>query len=100
MQTLNGSQRRYLRSLANTMKPQVMIGKNGLAAPVLQAIHEALDDHELIKIRFLEFKDEKKAMSAEIEKNCRCEMVGMIGHVALFYRQQPDPQKRSIKLPI
>lgn len=99
MEPLTGALRRYLRGLANPMKPQVVIGKSGLSAQVIDAINEALDSHELIKIRFLEFKDEKKAMSAEIAKTCRCEMAGMVGHVALFYRQQPDPQKRTIKLP-
>lgn len=99
MEKLKGSQRRFLRSQANTMKPMVHIGKNGLSEQVVAAINEALDDHELIKIRFLDYKDQKKELSAEIEKTCHCEMVGMIGHVALFYRQQTDPEKRVIKLP-
>ena len=98
MEKLTGAQRRYLRSLANTMKPHLMIGKNGLSESVVAAIHDALDDFELIKIRFLEFKDQKKELSARIEDICRCEMVGMVGHVALFYRQHADPQKRSIKI--
>jgi RNA-binding protein len=99
MEKLKGSQRRYLRSLANQMKPMVHVGKNGLSEDVKAAIDEALEDHELIKIRFLDFKDQKKELSAEIEKSCHCDMVGMIGHVALFYRQQGDAEKRVIKLP-
>ncbi len=99
MAKLKGSQRRYLRSLANHLKPMVHIGKNGLSEEVVAAVDDALDDHELIKIRFLEFKDQKKELSAEIEKNCHCDMIGMIGHVALFYRQQDDADKRVITLP-
>jgi len=99
MKTLSGAQRRYLRGLANPLKPVVVIGKNGLNAPVLGAIEEALHDHELIKIRFLEFKEEKKSMAQEIAVATHSEEVGMVGHTALFYRQQTDPRKIKIKLP-
>ena len=99
MEKLKGSQRRFLRGLANRLKPHIHIGKNGLSDQVFSAIEEALEDHELIKVRFLEFKQEKKELSLDIEKQCRCELVGMVGHVALFYRQQTDPEKQKIKLP-
>ena len=99
MEKLKGTQRRFLRSLANRMKPVVHIGKSGLTKAVFSAIEESLENHELIKVRFLEFKDQKKELSAEIEKSCDCEMVGMVGHVALFYRRQTDPQKQTIQLP-
>ncbi len=99
MDKLKGSQRRYLRSLANTMKPNIHIGKNGLTEQVFSAINAELDNHELIKVRYLDFKDQKKELNVQIEETCRCDMVGMIGHVALFYRRQDDPAKRVIKLP-
>ena len=99
MQQLTSSQRRYLRGQGSLIRPHIHIGKNGLAEQVISAIDEALDDHELIKVRFLEFKQEKKELSADIEKICNCEMVGMIGHVAVFFRRHDDPDKRKISLP-
>ena len=99
MERLTGAQRRYLRGRGNSMKPHVFIGKNGLTESVFAAIESALDSFELIKIRFLEFKDQKKELSAEIENTCDCEMIGLVGHVGLFYRQHPDPEERSIALP-
>ncbi len=99
MSNLTGSQRRFLRSLANTLKPVIQIGKNGLNAQVLAAIEAALDDHELIKVRFHELKEEIKGHSAEIASQTRCELAGLIGHVAIFYRENPDPAKRKIRLP-
>lgn len=98
MQQLTGAQRRYLRGQGSLIRPHVFVGKNGLAEPVVKAIDEALDDHELIKVRFLDFKDEKKNLSADIEKLCGCEMVGMVGHVAVFFRRHSDPEKRRISL--
>lgn len=99
MEDLTSFQKSYLRGLANPIKPLVFIGKSGLTEQVTAAIEETLDAHELIKIRFLEFKEGKKLLTAEIEKNCRCECVGTIGHVALFYRRQPEAKKRNIQLP-
>jgi RNA-binding protein len=99
MMTLRGAQRKYLRGLANLMQPLVYIGKNGLSEPVIAAINEGMEDHELVKVKFLEFKDEKKMLASEIESKTGGSCVGMIGHVAIFYRQQRDPGKRMIKLP-
>lgn len=100
MEKLTSFQRSYLRGLANTLKPDVVIGKGGLAAPVVAAIDEALAANELIKVRFLEFKEEKKALAAEIQERCRCFCVGITGFVAIFYRPQSDPEKRRIRLPL
>lgn len=99
MSNLTGAQRRYLRGLANTLKPVIQIGKNGLDARVLAAIDAALSDHELIKVRFLELKEEKKELSALIASQTRSELAGLIGHVAMFYRQHPDPAQQKITLP-
>ena len=99
MNRLRGFQRRYLRGLANRLNPVVQIGKAGLTPNVIMAIDQALDNHELIKIRFLDFKDVKKEMSSEIEEAVHAEMVGIIGHTALFYRQHADETRRVITLP-
>ena len=53
MMELRGAQRKYLRGLANLMQPIVYIGKNGLSGAVIAAIDEGMDDHELVKIKFL-----------------------------------------------
>jgi len=100
MSTLTGYQRRYLRGLANPLKPCIQIGKNGLTGQVIEAIDAALADHELIKVRFLELKEERKQISAEIAGRTSCELAGLIGHVAIFYRCSSDPAKRKIQLPV
>ncbi|MFP4193537.1 MAG: YhbY family RNA-binding protein [Desulfobacterales bacterium] len=101
MQKLKGYQRTHLRGLAHEIKPTVFIGQKGLSPSVMDAVDEALDTHELIKVKFRDFKEkaEKKAVSEKIENISGAEMVGMIGHMAIFYRQHPDPEKRKISLP-
>lgn len=98
MKKLKGSQRTYLRGMANALKPVLQIGKNGLTPELLAAVHEALEAHELIKVKFVEFKEERKAISKTIEEQTGAELVGIIGHVAIYYKQHPDPQKRKIPI--
>lgn len=96
---LDGHQRRHLRSLAHHLKPLVQVGKAGLSPTVLAAVDEALEAHELIKLRLVGDKAEKKEMISTLESRLRCAKVGMVGHVATLYREHPDPEERKIKLP-
>jgi RNA-binding protein len=99
MEKLTGGQRRRLRALAHHLKPVVMIGKGGLTEAVLAGLDQALSDHELVKLKFLDFKDQKEELAGRIETALSCEQVGQVGHVVIFYRLQPDPVRRKIALP-
>ena len=101
MENLKGYQKKYLRGLAHSLKPVVLIGQGGLQKPVVKAIDDALKIHELIKIKFNEYKEKeiKKNMAGTIESRTRSHMVGIVGHTAIFFRQNPDPEKRKIDLP-
>jgi len=99
MYDLNSTQRKYLRGLAHHLKPHVQIGKNGLSDEVLASIEEALNANELIKIKFLEFKDSKKEIVSEIERRTRAAQAGLIGNIVILFRQNRDPEKRVISLP-
>ena len=100
MNKLAGFQRKYLRGLAHELKPVVMIGKSGLTDAVHAMIDQALTDHELIKIKFVDFKDEKEVLSLDIATKSKSENVGGIGNIVIFYRQQEDIKKRKIKIPV
>lgn len=102
MDSLYGFQKRFLRGLAHGLKPVVFIGQRGMTPSLSAAMSAALDQHELVKVKFNEFKakEEKQTLIAAIEKTAGCEMVGLVGHVAIFFRQQPDPEKRRIVLPL
>ncbi len=56
---LKGYQRDYLSRKAHGLQPVVQIGKAGLTEPVAAAVDKALEDHELIKVKFVNSKDEK-----------------------------------------
>lgn len=101
MRNLKGFQKKYLRGRAHKLKPTVFIGQRGITENVVRSTDEALNAHELIKVKFIDFKEkrQKAEMSVILSERANCQAVGMIGHVAIFFRAHKDPQKRKIKLP-
>lgn len=96
---LKGSQRKWLRGQAHSLKPVVQIGRNGLSEGTLREIDLALDVHELIKVQAAAPKDEKQAMARQIEEDLGAEAVGLIGHILILYREHEDPEQRRFELP-
>lgn len=98
---LRGSQRKYLRGLAHALRPVVQVGREGLSEGVLVAFDAALDAHELVKVQFLAEKDRdsKRTLAAELAARGGAELVGTVGHMAIFFRRHPDPERRRVVLP-
>jgi RNA-binding protein len=88
---LSERQRRHLKSLAHPLKPVILMGNAGLTDAVVAATAEALEHHELIKVRLpgLE-REERDATLAELAGRTGSTMVTRIGHVAVLYRPNPD----------
>lgn len=93
---LAGFQRRYLRSLAHPLRPVVQVGEAGLAAPVLASVDDALETHELVKVR-LRQPDDKRALAEALAEGCRAELCGLVGHTVILYRRHPE--RPRIELP-
>lgn len=95
---LTGKQHRYLRSLGHHLKPLVMIGKSGLTAGVFQQVDAALEDHELIKVRFgRSFEDDLNEALDSIFRKTGAALAGRLGRTALLYRaREKEP---LIRLP-
>ena len=99
MPQLNNTQKQQLRRLAHDLKPVVQIGKNGVTDQVYATIDHELNAHELIKVKFMDFRDEKKALTDDLVAASRSALISLIGNVAILYREQADPEKRRIRLP-
>ena len=100
MNNLSSSDRSFLRSKAHHLEPVVLIGKNGISDGTVEVVNKALEARELIKIKFREFKDNKQSISDEIAASANCQVVGIIGHTVILFRQNPDPEKQNIRFPI
>lgn len=95
MKQLEGSDKRQLKGLAHSLKPLVQVGRNGVTGNLIRTIGKALDDHELIKVKFLEYKTERSELSRVIAEKTSSDL---IGNVIILYRQNPDPAMRKIRL--
>jgi RNA-binding protein len=94
---VNDKQKRYLRGLAHTLKPVVMIGNKGLSETVLNEIENALNHHELIKVRVSgQEKADRTQMLNEISEKTNADLIQVIGHIGGFYRPAKEP---TIQLP-
>lgn len=97
---LTGAQKTYLRGLGQRLDPTLKVGKSGLTSDFFKELQRALNASELVKLRFLGAdRDERATLCEQIADEGRCVCVGAVGHIALFFRQQPDPARRSITLP-
>jgi RNA-binding protein len=99
MKELTGWEKKHLRALAHHLKPVIQVGKLGVTDKVLSALDKALDDHELIKIKFMDFKDEKESLSEKIAESCKAIIAGLIGNILILYRQHPDKENRKVFIP-
>ncbi len=96
---LTSKQRRWLRGQAHGLDALVQVGKGGLSEGVIKQTHEVLARHELVKVRFLADRDDRREQTAALAAASGAEVAGAIGRVAILFRQQPDPEKRRYKLP-
>lgn len=99
---LTGKQRRFLRAQGHHLQAILQIGKEGLSPSFIQAVDQALDDHELVKIRvgqgaLLEGRDERDSVAAELARATGSEIAQILGNTMLLYR--PHPEEPSIQLP-
>jgi RNA-binding protein len=94
---LKGYQRRYLRGLANPLKALVQVGESGLSDSLIKALDEALEHHELVKVR-LQQPPDKKASAKELAERTSAEICGLVGHTVILYRKNPKEPK--IELPL
>ena len=99
MNNLSSSQRSYLRSQAHHLEPVVLIGKHGITDGTIESIDRVLEARELIKIKFREFKDKKLSLSEKITGLTNSQLVGVIGHTVIIFRQNPNSEKRQIHIP-
>ncbi|HDR1021511.1 TPA: ribosome assembly RNA-binding protein YhbY [Pasteurella multocida] len=95
--TLSTKQKQFLKGIAHHLNPVVMIGNNGLTEGVLAEIDNALEHHELIKVKIAGADREVKQLIIDaIVRETNSSAVQTIGHVLVLYRASKEPQ---IQLP-
>lgn len=82
--------KKQLKSEAHSLKPVVMVGQSGLTDAVLAEIEQALDYHELIKVKIRAERDERKLISEKICTHTGAELIQSIGQIIVIYRLNPN----------
>jgi RNA-binding protein len=95
---LTGRQIGKLKGLAQLLDPLAKVGRAGLSEAFVKSFDALLTEHELVKVRFDEFKEQKRELAAQLAERTGSRVVMQVGHVAVLYRPQPDPAKRRIVL--
>jgi RNA-binding protein len=88
---LSERQRKYLRGLGHALNPVLLLGQHGVTPAVVAEMQRALQDHELIKVKFRGAdRDARDAGLAELATATGSSLVQRIGHTALYYKRRID----------
>ena len=88
-------QRAYLKSLAMTMDSIFQIGKNSMTPELTNAISEALEARELIKISVLKnCIDDPKELAQMIAERTHSQVVQVIGKKIVLYKEGKGKNKK------
>jgi RNA-binding protein len=87
---ITSKRRAELKAKAHELDPIAHIGKYGVTPESLAHIDKALADHELIKLKFIGFKERRDELSEEIAGATSSTVIDIIGNVAILYREKPS----------
>ncbi|MBK9137371.1 MAG: YhbY family RNA-binding protein [Verrucomicrobia bacterium] len=94
---LAGPELRRLKSAAQLIKPTLKIGKAGLTTELLGALDAALNEHELVKVKFEAFKEQKRELVPQLVSRSASVLILRVGNVAVLHRPKaPSAEARVI----
>ena len=93
---LSNPEIRKLKAAAQRMKATFKVGKAGLSPQFLMSLDEGLKHHELIKVKFDEFKEQKKELAPVLAEKTSSHLIMQVGNVVVLYRQKPKASEDRI----
>ncbi|RRC91096.1 ribosome assembly RNA-binding protein YhbY [Erysipelotrichaceae bacterium OH741_COT-311] len=94
---LNNKQKKYLRGLANSLRPLFQIGKEGLSFNFVTTLSDSLTAHELVKISVLKScSDDVYQLAFDLSSETNSEIVQIIGRTILLYRKNRNNPKIEV----
>lgn len=95
---MTSKQRAYLKSLASSLEPIFQVGKSSLTPQVTEAIREAFNTRELIKVAVLKnCMDDPREIAEMVADRTHSQVVQVIGKKIVLYK--PDKDNPRIQLP-
>lgn len=97
---MTSKQRAYLKGLAMTMEPILLVGKESMTPGVTEAVREALEANELIKVGVLKnCADDPKEIAVLLAERTGAEVVQVIGKKIVLFKVASKKENRKIVLP-
>jgi RNA-binding protein len=90
---LNGKQKSKLRALGHHLHPVVQVGSSGATPGVVAAVGQALEDHELVKVKLALEREERQAALAVLVEGTGAEVAQVLGKTALLFRKRAKKSK-------
>ncbi len=87
---LTSKQRKQLEKIAHPLNPVVIVGAAGVTDGVIEMVNKTILSHELIKVKFNEYKDEKQELTENICSTTGATIVRIVGNVAILYKQNEE----------
>jgi len=75
-----------LKARAQMLKPLIRVSHEGLTQKLIAALNQALAQHELVKVKFMAMKDQKKVLAKALEVQTDARLVQQVGHTATYWR--------------
>lgn len=95
---LSKPQLTFLRGLAHHLDPIIIIGQNGVSESLVKELNNALNHHELVKVKIAAGEREDRAGIIELLiEQTTSEKVQSIGKTVTLFRRNPKTPK--IELP-
>jgi len=89
---LTNAQIRALKAQAQRLKATLKIGKEGISPQFLAALDDALKHHELVKVKFDDFKEQKRELAPQLADKSSSHLVTRVGNVVVLYRPPAEKQ--------
>ncbi len=96
MEPLTNAEIRNLKAQAQRMKATIKLGKEGLSAQFLAALDDALKHRQLVKVKFDDFKDQKKELTPQLAEKSGSHLVTRVGNVVVLYRPKKEEDKPAV----
>ena len=91
---MTSKQRAYLKGKASIIEPIFQVGKASLTPEFTNAIEEALEARELIKISVLKnCLDDPKEIAQVLSERTRSDVVQVIGKKIVLYKESKNNKK-------
>ena len=94
---LDPAKRKHLRAIGHHLNPVVLVANKGLGKSVIEETLRALNDHELIKVKFaVSDREVRQKLVDELVKNTESNLVQSIGKVILLFKPGDKPKHSNL----